>query len=309
LFIEKIESRIIQKDFSLIIIHKRKILVYLCLFALLSIIISFGLSDLILSPGMPLPDLNISRSDITKTQIEEMEIEQKNIVPKSIFIIIFTIAGVIAIYIIIKKRNFRGLKSIFISIVTIFLIIAFIVGLFVLLIPDKAPEMIKETSPLFREKQPTTSSVNVPEIMLWILGIVIAGFSGVLVFRLLSLKNKNRTRDDAIENESLKARKAIELGENLNEVVIRYYQNLCMILKKEQAIEREIFSTANEFGKKLAATGAPENSIRDLTHLFETARYGNLEILPGSDETALRSFDDIISYFRTKREREEHEKK
>lgn len=81
--------------------------------------------------------------------------------------------------------------------------------------------------------------------------------------------------EDPLAQEASAALRAIEDGQDLKSVIIRCYLQMTRIVKEERGLEREESVTPREFERFLAAKGIPETPIRQLTRLFEKARYGS----------------------------------
>ncbi len=289
--------------------EKRTILILLGLFALFSMIIAGSLSELSFSPGLPPPEIHSPADSTGRGDVRSQELTQNAAVSKSIVITVVAVFGLGAAAFIIRRVKFRNLKSALTGLIPPVLILAGIVGLYVLLMSD-TPYVMGATEKIAPAAAPNpVPAGGAPDTLPLIMGAVLALVMGVIVVRLITSRKKQPSLSSAIESASLQAKYALETGENLRAVIIRYYRTLCAVLAEEQALEREEFSTVKEFEAKLTGAGAPPQPVRVLTSLFETVRYGTGNPPPDSGKTALHSLEAIIGHFRAVHPRDAHEKK
>ncbi len=98
--------------------------------------------------------------------------------------------------------------------------------------------------------------------------------------------------------EAQQAVEAIQAGEGIKDVVIRSYMQMVRILQEERGIRREGAMTPHEFLETLTRKGLPEKPVRDLTHLFEEVRYGDLPPGQAQESQAVASLTAIVAYCR-----------
>ena len=272
-------------------------------------IIAGSLSELTFNPGLPPPEIHSPADSAGRGDVRSLELAQNAAVSKSIVITVVAVLGLGTMVLIIRRINFRNLKSVLTGLILPVLILTGIVGLYVLLMSD-TPFVMGATEKIAPAAAPDpVPAGGVPETVLWITGAVSALTAGVIVVRLITSRKKQPSLSSAIESASLQAKYALETGENLRAVIIRYYRTLCAVLAEEQALEREEFSTVKEFEAKLTGAGAPPQPVRVLTSLFEAVRYGAGNPPPDSGKTALHSLEAIIGHFRAVHPGDAHEKK
>ncbi len=281
--------------------EKRAIFITLVLFAVCSILLSAGLSQLTLKAGRPFP---VNWSGPPAKEDEDDQLFRWNVPPAAILIIIFfPVAVLITVFIIrsAKKSNEKSiaLKAIVISLVVLAGFI--IAGLLLIQLNFAMADTPKQEEEIISDSA-YSSSLHVspvPEFVLWIAASVLTGLAGLLVFRLVFQNRKRTQLSDIIEMETADAREAVRSGRNLKEIILGYYYRMCEILNKEQNIRRQSGMTVTEFEYQLEVAGAPAAPVKALTVLFEAARYGNWNPGKVEEETAFRCFDEIVDYFRS----------
>lgn len=77
----------------------------------------------------------------------------------------------------------------------------------------------------------------------------------------------------------------LEKGEELSDIVLRCYREMCRILGRKVVLRREM--TAREFVRQLDHVGVRGEEIASLTRLFERVRYGRLESGPAERAEAI----------------------
>jgi len=98
------------------------------------------------------------------------------------------------------------------------------------------------------------------------------------------------TKEDKLATETQAAVKAIADGQNLEDVIIRYYLKMESVIAQERGIERGQSVTPREFETYLENKGIPRKPILQLTTLFEKARYGNQSLNEKDEQDAVNCF-------------------
>jgi hypothetical protein len=91
---------------------------------------------------------------------------------------------------------------------------------------------------------------------------------------------------------------ALRAGEDIQDVVIRSYAQMSHVLQEERGIRREQAMTPYEFAQSLKEQGLPAEPVRDLTRLFEAARYGHRLSGAKEEQRAIASLQAIVAYAR-----------
>jgi hypothetical protein len=279
--------------------QKYKTLTFLVISIFLAVILAAGLSRLTLEPGLPLPEIKSGQGKIV--------IESRNInrivfsINKVVLIFIIVLAAVvicIGLFKIIKRVEWKFVLTVLLSILLACIAVAGFLIVVLYLLPHSKENIVNETYiPIIKE--PLKSPLgDPPVILLWIAGIIPAG---LFIFLIIRFFRSNSNKEDALFHIKLEAEKAMKellRGYDLKGVITRCYKEMCNALEKEKNILREESMTVEEFRVRLEEAGAPEESIRELTVLFETARYGNTEPLPVDEQKAVRCFEAIIAGIR-----------
>ena len=115
----------------------------------------------------------------------------------------------------------------------------------------------------------------------WVVGVVVAVVVlvlGAIIFGVLWFTTRRRRTDaDAIvqvQQEAQDALASINTGGDLRAIIIQCYRSMVQAVKKERGIHRDASVTPQEFISILTEKGLPSTPVRDLTRLFEEARYG-----------------------------------
>ncbi len=114
-----------------------------------------------------------------------------------------------------------------------------------------------------------------PANLYLIVGIVLALAVIVLLTWLFLTTYRRAIPTDPISREAETALEAIQSGQDLRNVIIHCYLQMMQVVRDEHGIERRESVTPREFERLLAARGIPGQPIRELTRLFEKARYSN----------------------------------
>jgi hypothetical protein len=97
---------------------------------------------------------------------------------------------------------------------------------------------------------------------------------------------QKRTRLEAalerLGNEARRSLLEIKAGAGFRNAILRCYSEMEHILREERGVTRKKAATPREFERALNDLGLPEESVYELTRLFEQARYSLME--PGSYE-------------------------
>lgn len=98
-------------------------------------------------------------------------------------------------------------------------------------------------------------------------------------------RSRKPTTPPVLAQEAQLALSEIEAGTDLENVILRAYYQLCLVTRNRRGLRRAAYQTAREYGADLQQNGMPPESLRELTRLFEKARYGS-QPLDKQDELA-----------------------
>jgi hypothetical protein len=141
-----------------------------------------------------------------------------------------------------------------------------------------------------------------PQSLIWfvIIGcILVIGIPAAIILR--GWVSAPRGEADLLQGAE-DAVKALKAGGELRNVILRCYFQMTEAIKKEVGIERDYNMTVREFENWLESMGFPHEPVRQLTALFEKARYGEEALDANDEEGAVESLNAIIEFCRTKKE-------
>jgi hypothetical protein len=137
-----------------------------------------------------------------------------------------------------------------------------------------------------------------PKFLQWI----VAGGAGlglaILAYRVLRIQPRPAAAEAGIRKEAELAVQALKAGQELENVILRCYQEMSRSLQESRGIERDRAMTVGEFESLLKAQGFPSGPVQQLSDLFEKARYGNLPMHEKDEDQAIKSLDAIINFCR-----------
>lgn len=94
------------------------------------------------------------------------------------------------------------------------------------------------------------------------------------------------------------ALEAIQAGADLRNAVIRCYYEMSQVLSEQRGIRRQSAMTPREFARRLEEAGLPREEVRQLTRLFEKARYGAKAVDAREERQAIACLAAIAEYCR-----------
>lgn len=289
---------------------KQKAILFLILATLMLSLIATGLPRLILSAGMPLPEIEHGQSTLVITDQKTRSVISVNESLQVVFLTMLAGGFLFFCYKMIRKMKWKGWGFILLYILLGSLVACGILFVLFYFFPHSSNPVIVKTIWTPSMQSLRTPLGPVPVILLWIMGFFLAGLTVIIGFLVLTAK----TQADGggwsrlIELEALKAKEAIQSGQDYKDVITHCYRQMCLALEQESKIEREQSMTVEEFENLLETAGAPQKSVRELTRLFEAVRYGNWKPGSGEEQKAILCFENIIRYFRKENDRYGYEK-
>jgi hypothetical protein len=284
-------------------ITKLKLFSFLILVITLTAILAENLTTLELKPGIPLPEMG-GKNSIEGDQLPPVEY---GILPmitliKAIFAIFFISCVLFTIFHILKRTKWNGktiLKAfLFIGIASL----AVGVILFLITRPvgsSPSDEMYAPAQAPYVAGPPLGA---VPPLLIWIawIGVFVAV---VLFLAWLFYGRRDSMRErDPIQLVVEEAVLAITQGQDFKNAILRCYQQMSLVLKKEQEIEFEIAMTAREFEVSLGERGFPVEPVHQLTSLFEFVRYGNESPTGEEEKRAVICLETIVQFCRERKQ-------
>ena len=270
---------------------KRRILGLIAAALILTVLIAAALPRMQLGPGVPLP---FSQQETTLREAEASPMVSINF-PTFLKAILGFMLVLIAVFLVVKAIKSIPWKLLLVpgaAILTISLIVIFV--LFSLLgvrvnptpaAPDVLPPDLSVTAPPL---------APLPAYLIW---LVWGLFGLVLLFLgFMVLRSRAHTLRDPFTLPAEQAIQDLLAGSDLQDVVVRCYIQMSRALQKEQGLARDQAMTAREFELVLEQRGFPGAPVRQLTSLFENARYGQQRPAPGEEQVALDCLRAIVEY-------------
>lgn len=96
-----------------------------------------------------------------------------------------------------------------------------------------------------------------------------------------------------IGDEADKARRELDQGGVVEDVVVRCYRQMSRIVAEARDLRRQRADTPEEFAEVLIEAGLPAGPLAALTRLFEDVRYGNIPAGPNERQAAIDSLAAI----------------
>lgn len=278
--------------------NKQNALIFLGLVVLMTALLATSLSQMEFQPGMPLPALEGREVVIPESAQSRSATLPTNSLLLPILGIILASFLLVMLYRWIMGSTRKDLPKAFLillGIISILILISY-------MLPSFSGETVKPPIPSPSPTFDTTPLGPTPPGLVWLVGICLAMLGAFLFYSWLASRRKpDQASLLALEIE--KASQNILAGMNLDEVILRCYQQMSQVLRQEGGIERQDFMTPTEFERELSAAGFPYAPVHQLTHLFEIVRYGNWTPNSSDEQEALDSLQKIISHLRDRKER------
>jgi hypothetical protein len=121
--------------------------------------------------------------------------------------------------------------------------------------------------------EPSELAVSLTAISI---GILVVGAAGLIWWLFI---RKLDTEPYVLKKVAAEAEETLEsllTGKDLRETILLCYRRMTEVAVKNRGIPREASVTPHEFEQILIEKGLPVVSVRDLTHLFEDVRYGDM---------------------------------
>ncbi len=277
---------------------KTTIIIFLGVALAALVLLSAGLSQLELKPGTPVPG---SANGSALTQEEQNLSSRVDARSLSVLQTIFAVA--LLVLLISVPLRLIGLLN---GRNVIRLVIAVVLLVALLSILPRAPgsqPVALPTEPSAAQNRtlpdvPVTPLGKPPAAFLWVAGAGVLLGAGLLGLHALRRTPQSAAETDGLSNEAENALQALERGENLSNVIIRWYLQMVQLMQAERSIERGDDMTVREFEDTLESRGIPADPVHKLTSLFEKARYSRETIDAHDEETGEESLKQIVEYCR-----------
>lgn len=138
-----------------------------------------------------------------------------------------------------------------------------------------------------------------PPALIWIAGLLVLAFGVGLAIWWRKSNRLLPDEDTQLTGELEKTLQALDADENYNNVIVACYTGMLRALRNEAGIERDAAMTAFEFEKALISRGLPQDAVRELTRLFETARYSRHQPDENKQKAGRLFLNEIIRYLKS----------
>lgn len=282
--------------------NKRNALIFLGLAFLLTVLLAGSLSQVEFQPGLPPPILQGRNLILPEAPQPLAPVQSAN------YFRIYLVGIILAIYLLVMLlRWIMGLarKDLLKSLLILLGIIS--ISIFIsYLIPNISVDTLGLPIPTPLPSPEPTPLGPTPPALTWLVGVSLAVLGTFLFSAWLASRNKP-DQASLIAQEIEIARQNLLAGMDLDEVILRCYQHMSLVLQQEAGVERQAYMTPAEFERELVAEGLPRHPVQQLTHLFENVRYGNWTPAPSDERAALESLNKIIRHIREGKDREDNE--
>lgn len=261
------------------------------------VLLSTSLSNLQLRAGGPIPGGGSSESNAPSfTQLTSSAVDAS-----------FLLQGILALFFLIVVIYVSSRLVMLVDIKKIFQWLFILAGLLILIIlfsritpsqPSSIPSDISgiTTPPSF--DYPISPLGEPPQGLIWAVAIGFAFGMGLLIIRMFKLWPHPKQIKDQLSKEAETAVHAIKIGEDLRSVIIRCYLQMAQTLQEEQGIERSHNMTVREFEDWLGQKEFPPKPVRQLTDLFEKARYDSQPMSKVDETAAVESLNEFVRFCR-----------
>jgi len=255
---------------------RRKAFYLIALAAIGMILLASSVGHLEFKPGLPIPgaDPAIVSSNTINAAYPTSVGSPFRLVSQAVLSLLFTVSLIALLVHLVKRSNPKRILQ--------FVLGAAIPLVLIFLIRWTAPEESKPAIVEAQRVQPPASltyeiaPIGAPPAILYLIVGIVLAFAVIVLLTWLFLTTYRRAiPTDPISREAETALEAIQSGQDLRNVIIRCYLQMMQIVRDEHGIERRESVTPREFERLLSARGIPDQPIRELTRLFEKARYGN----------------------------------
>lgn len=276
---------------------KRRALSYLFLTALITMLLAATLPHLELQKGIPLP--GSANTGGNAPAVEEAPLIAVNISTFAKMVLALLVIMML-VYLLMKMHLGPDWKDIARAFLTMVVVSVVITGILFIFANGRVSPVPLEIEALPTEvKQVGPDLAPVPPALLWLVWIGLAGIILLLVIALVRQRSSAR-RADPLVLEAEQAVQALKAGQDLRSVIIHCYRQMSLILQAEQGLTRMEAMTAREFETLLETRGVPPPPVRQLTRLFEMARYAAQISEPGAEQQAFDSLNAIIQFSQKK---------
>lgn len=248
-------------------------LFYLALVILGLVVLSAGLHDLVFQPAQPIPGADPAlQAPVAAAGAQTARGISLRMLLQTGLALGFIALLVLLVFSLFRKADLKKLLRLLGGLAAVVLLM-FLVGFLRLPAPPEAAFSEEEVARAAPAQALAIAPIGDPpaglaELVLAALIVGAVALGGWLVYSAL-----RKRPEDALAREAAAALKAIDEGGDLRDVILNCYLQMTRAVKAGRGLEREETMTPREFEEVLRARGVPDEPIRQLTGLFEMARY------------------------------------
>lgn len=128
----------------------------------------------------------------------------------------------------------------------------------------------------------------------WLVVIVSLALGGLLIAGIWHFWRRGRPVAHPVTALAQAAIESIQAGGDLQSIVLRSYLEMSELLGEQRGLPRQRGMTPREFEQQLATDGVRDEHIKQLTRLFEGARYGAQAPTERDERAALECLAAIV---------------
>jgi hypothetical protein len=147
--------------------------------------------------------------------------------------------------------------------------------------------------------QPTELAVSITGM---IIGALVVGAVVLAWWFLMVRFRRDPEIIQQVANEAEETLESLLSGRDFRETILLCYRRMTEVVVKQRGIPREASVTPSEFQQTLIEKGLPQVAVRDLTHIFEDVRYGDLRADEEGRRRATLALRTVIAACRKKEE-------
>jgi hypothetical protein len=138
-----------------------------------------------------------------------------------------------------------------------------------------------------------------PRWLLLLLGALVVALVLALAWLLVSRIRQQPTHEALADlaQEAQQALDALDAGGDVRLTVLRCYQEMTRVLRRQRGVQRQEATTPREFEQMLADAGLRDEHIRQLTRLFERVRYGAAAASERDEQEARACLSAIVQAY------------
>jgi hypothetical protein len=279
--------------------QKRVLLILLGTAGLIMILIAAGLTRLELQPGLPLPNIQNGGALVIESDQHSLPVF---ISFREFFLLVLKfVVGcnlVYFLYRLIKGISWHEVGKVLLNGLIIMASIGGVIILTMLLLPRGTFEPSLNIPILELEPVERSPLEPAPRILLWVVGILLAGICVLVVVWIFNSLKRKRKPIDLVQLDAEKAYQELLSGRDFRDVIVKCYRQMSKALEYERAIERKSNMTTGEFERLLIDEGFPFEPVHQLTHLFEVVRYGHERPSRQEEQNAIDCLAAIVNHCR-----------